>query len=401
MTSSLKPLQHTAMIELDDQYKVEGPYRYMRVAPKDLEEARHAHFLKLQSAFKQKYSLDPSDLSSLSVEKSHFIVNISKESEIKLSKDNIVATVENNWKYLDLSEVKECNLFCGQVVAVEGNCGTDQIHARSILSNAGLELRENLNWEIRNKGVKVVVASGPYLTPDLSLSQKFIDFLVKRRDSVIILLGPFLPDYYREIETTEETYDSHFMRIRNSIAQINAQVIMIPSASDVHHYNVMPQPPFSPVSSIQMFPNPCIFYVNDISFAVCTHDSISEITSQILIKGSISDKAALGMKMILDQSNFIPQFPTTANIDQQRYNDHLGVNFKPDVLIMATSMENFSKTIDDVVCIGAGPFLKYDGKINSTHEGSFCEIHIKETTDNVENIVGRTDINLASVKYVV
>lgn len=369
----------------------------MRVSPKELEQARYTHYLNVANGLKEKFKTEHRDLSDPSVDTAYYVVNVSKEYEHKLAKDNVVAQVSETWKYLDLSLLEEYNLFCGQVVGVEGICHGDQLRAHTLLDDIEFNRRTDFNSGLRKKKTHVAIASGPFVTAGLQLASQFVQFLKKHRNNPVILLGPFLPDYYKEVMLTEKSFDALFNNIRAQIVQLCPQAILIPSLEDVHHHNILPQPSFSSPGSF-MFPNPCIFYINDISFAVCTYDSISEISDDLLAKGDVSDKAGLCMKMLLNQHNFVPQFPTQANIDQQKYNQHLDIHFTPDVLIVSSKMDKFYRIVNGVVCINPAQFIKYNRKQNLTQGGSYCEVTIGEVEIIEDNVANRAKVDMFEIK---
>lgn len=152
-----------------------------------------------------------------------------------------------------------------------------------------------------------MVAVGPFCSSDDLLYEPLRDLidLVKRdRPHVLLLMGPFLDSRnqtlqegdlsYRNPATNEFDYlsyddvNTHLMRyLRTELARQKTQVVLVPSARDIHFVHPLPQPPYKAVSKDENFwrlGNPSTFRINDITFAVLNAEIIKEICFSMVAK---------------------------------------------------------------------------------------------------------------------
>lgn len=390
-------------IEVDETYLLDEMYQYMHINIEELAKSKTEHFNTLSKHIQEKYNLSPvNSFDANKYDPVHLIGTIKFKSDSSVSKDNIIFQMEQDYRYLDLSDVGHYNFFSGQVIGIEGICRTSsRIQVLKIFDDVSAPRKNTFNWSKRNKRVNIAVANGPFLDSKLKPSDEFTEFLKKvtgRYIDVVILLGPFIPDYYPEILVTSKLFSKLFDEFCDKVTEIimnsSTKIVMIPSLSDAHHHNILPQPRFKKERNNVVFvPNPSIFLINDISFGVCTYDTLKEIQGLTISSNnfnSSSNNIIDAIKSIIEQRNFIPQYPTNANIHQKKYNSNLALKYTPDVLLFNSNLNEFVENVNNVVCINAGKFQK-DGK------SGYYEVMIHETVTEEDNIAKRVSSNFVRI----
>ena len=124
-----------------------------------------------------------------------------------------------------MSEIRECCLFPGQIVAVEGiNVTENLMKVENMFTGSFIPAAKAPHL---TDDLKVVVAAGPF-TPSTDLSyQPLWELMTKVAEEephVLILIGPFLDHNHQKIQDDELncTYQEYFnkliLQIKNHIA---------------------------------------------------------------------------------------------------------------------------------------------------------------------------------------
>ena len=175
---------------------------------------------------------------------------------------------------LNLSEIKNFNLFEGEVIACEGFNDTNaRFNVNRIFKPLpdpkplyDFSFLHKYREAQHSRALQVVVAAGPFTTGDSLAYDALADLLeTVRRDKphTLILMGPFLDVANQAIESgdisfknpTSQTihfmdYDELFHTLLSYVQseleadKLSTKVVLVPSHKEVHHPYPMPCPPF-------------------------------------------------------------------------------------------------------------------------------------------------------------
>merc|ERR1712048_1259253 len=216
-----------------------------------------------------------------------------------------------------------------------------------------------------------MIACGPF-TPKNCLNFEssplceFAKLVTAKRPNVVLLMGPFTDCDNEKIQKNEvdATFVELFERLLTAfIAFVGAQsfdkLIVVPSTKDVHHFSPFPQQRyiFDALSqtnpNVHFVNNPSQFFVNDVSFGVCSADFLWDCCKMGFTK-NIKDRLLSMMTHCIDQQNFYPLQPAQPSL-RMDYNqsDALHIRQKMDVLIMPSNLKQFAKIYKETktVCI--------------------------------------------------
>lgn len=279
---------------------------------------------------------------------------------------------------LDVSAVKMASrtfvLFPGQIVLLEGvNPDGKCFKASRIIQSTGGWLMQiprlpesYADYSQFDTGVlSFMSASGPFSPSDCinfrALSQ-ILAMAIARQPEVLHLSGPFV-DYQAEY-LMEELPDRVFkqevvQRLREFATQSpRTRLILSPSIRDAMSGcdPVFPQPtPNWDISELRatILPNPAVFFINEVCFAVGNNDILGAIATDSIPVGHGRDAASGLCASILHQGSLYPVAPSTASgcVDYTRW-EQLELLFAPDVLLLPSqSVPALARTVPEDNCI--------------------------------------------------
>ena len=210
-----------------------------------------------------------------------------------------------------------------------------------------------------------MIASGPYTFKN-SLAYNGLNDLIsiakKEQPQAIILLGPFLDIAHQDMQSGDlyfvnpvdqtRNYISHedlfkdlISTIQKGLAGLKTKVILVPSHKDIHHFEPIPQVPFSQhylqtSSTSPQFicvSNPCTIQLNDIKIG-------KDMCSSMYPKNMEPPKIDLSLKGILQQRLFYPLYPPNQEtpIEYEQI-DSLYIKEMPDIMITPSDLIQFVK----------------------------------------------------------
>lgn len=156
-------------------------------------------------------------------------------------------------------------------------------------------------------------------------------------------------------------------------------MIMVPSHRDIHHFEPLPQAPFSqgflPNSQYPSFisvANPSLIQLNELKIGFINTDIVKDMCSSMLPKNMEPPKIDLSLRGILEQRSFYPLYPGNEQvpIEYEQITNML-ITQRPDILITPSDLIQFVKNIDGVLCINPGTIIKNDSA------GTFCSLTIE------------------------
>lgn len=334
---------------------------------------------------------------------------------------------------LDLTNVNEISLFCGQIVAVKGkNADGDIFKVTEFLQLPYPESPVSTSEEIQahqasleGKSLKVIVMSGPF-TSDASFDFTYLSEFVERLNSeikphVVIIFGPLIDithpmiaagtlPHFPHLKVQPQTLDDLFVKVMTPILKnirSNIQVILIPSTRDaVSKHAAYPQDALDRKSldlpkNFKCFANPATFQLGEVFFGCSNVDTFKDMKE--MTKGgntSMRDRFDRVSEHILQQRRFYPIFPggikkkLLSNLEgKKKIYEHisgadvdvayLGLtefvgNFTPDIIIIPSELNHFARVGQNVLMINPGRFVKPWG-----HQGTYAEISI--SSPNLED----------------
>lgn len=333
---------------------------------------------------------------------------------------------------LDLTDIDEVSLFCGQIVAIRGkNANGDSFKVNEVLAlpypNSPVSTLDELQKyraALEGKPLKVLATNGPYFSDSFDLH--FLEQFVERVNSeikphVLILFGPFIdvtdpmiakgaiphfPHLKNQPNTLDEIFTKVIAPVLKRIRQ-EIQVILIPSTRDaISKHASYPQDSYNRKylqlpKNFKCFVNPATFQLNEVFFGCSNVDTYKDMKE--MTKGgntSMRNRFDRVSEHILQQRRFYPVFPggikkkllSTSNDGKKVYEHisgadlevpYLGLtefvgNFTPDIIIIPSEMHHFARVGQNVVMINPGRFIGHNGK-----PGTYAEISI--TSPDLEN----------------
>lgn len=281
---------------------------------------------------------------------------------------------------VDLTSVKQYSLFPGQVVAMDGINSTGAKFVATKMHNDVLPAAaESSGIE---EALRVVVACGPYTTSDSTLCEPLADLvqtLQKSPPDVCILLGPFVDTKNQGIQKGDMnlTYDEMFRKAMVELARntqsLPTQLVIVPSARDIHHDPVYPQPPFanpfpSEYKHVHFVSDPSTLTIDGVVFGITSTDILFHLGSEeIACPPGSSDRLGRLTRHLLTQQNYYPLYPPhdEMNVDYDHFEVYAQMPVKPHVLIIPSDLRYFVKDIDGCVCLNPGRLTK--GHVGGTY----------------------------------
>uniref|UniRef100_A0A672V690 DNA polymerase alpha subunit B n=1 Tax=Strigops habroptila TaxID=2489341 RepID=A0A672V690_STRHB len=284
---------------------------------------------------------------------------------------------------LDLSELREYSLFPGQVVALEGTNSTGR---RMVVSKLyeGVPLPFHTPPEPTSEQRMVLVACGPY-TPSDSISydplSDLLTVIARDRPDVCVLFGPFLDSKHEQVENCQllgsfsEVFKLCLKMIIEGTRSAGSQLVFVPSARDVHHDYIYPQPPFccpelpkDDKQRVHFVSDPCTLEVDGVVLGLTSTDLLFHMgAEEISSSSSISDRFTRILKHILTQRSYYPLYPPSEelNVDYESFYSYASLPVTPDVLVTPSELRYFVKDVLGCVCINPGRLTK--GTVGGTY----------------------------------
>lgn len=334
---------------------------------------------------------------------------------------------------LNLEQVEEVSLFCGQIALLKGkNANGDYFLVDKILDipypdfplSSSDELSEYSDL-LNKKSSKVIVTSGPYIPEnnfDLSYLTKFVEKInIDIRPHILIMAGPFIDTtnsmvmsgnlpHFDNLKIQPTTLNELFVKLISPILKkINPsiQVILTPSTRDVMSTHASyPQESFDRKAlqlpkNFKCFTNPSTFQLNETYFGNSNLDIFKDMKE--VTKGgktTMSNRFDRVAEHVLQQRRYYPQFPgsikkmtiakpkseDSRSADSKIYKHisgadlevaYLGLtefvsNISPDIIIIPSELLPFARVVKNVIMINPGKFVKPNGA-----NGTYAQISIK------------------------
>ncbi|KAF2718920.1 DNA polymerase alpha/primase associated subunit [Polychaeton citri CBS 116435] len=317
------------------------------------------------------------------------------------------------------------DFFPGKIVALKGtNVSGEYFAVTEILSVPLLGQSASTPAEIegdnnrlkdesgQTRPLGLLVASGPYTTDsDLSFDGLY-SILHKARDEkadVLILNGPFLDlnhpmvasgDFEAclpagaKIEPDRATIKDVFRCLVSTPIQSLVQslpsitVILVPSLRDAVSSHIswpqdrFPRPQLGLPKQCQVVTNPITLSINGTLVGIGSEDILNELR-QDNVHQAISDNRQKQdllerlLRNVIEQRHFFPKFPAQAPKSQEDNPQQQGtvgvsldlgylklgewLNARPDMLILPSVLNPFSRVVENIVCINPGTLSKRRG----------------------------------------
>lgn len=288
---------------------------------------------------------------------------------------------------LDVSQLSRYSFFPGQSVLMEGTnpSGKSFIASSLIASSKKMTSANTTTTSQLHEDSAVFVAVGPFTTSDSDSYEPLEDFLkivADEKPRVCLFLGPFI-DAKNELilnnnfQMGDGTHDGLFTllldRIKRCMDSLGGicQAVLIPSARDVHHAFVYPQPPYKTDQPLKSFWDPSLLSIGGVLIGATSTDVLFHLgAEEISFPPGSSDRLARLCSHILAQNSFYPLHPASedVNLDYSLYERHATLAQKPQILILPSELKQFIKDVNGCLCVNPGRLAK--GKIG----GSFAKI---------------------------
>ncbi|ODN77905.1 hypothetical protein L202_05011 [Cryptococcus amylolentus CBS 6039] len=240
--------------------------------------------------------------------------------------------------------------------------------------------------KLTGQPISLCVASGPFTLSDNLLYaplEAVLNKVTEERPDVLILARPFIDSQHPAIKSglvTESPADIFRAQISERLQKVidassGTVIILVPSVRDVvSRHMAFPQAMLDKEElgipkKVKVLPNPCTFSVNEVNIGISTVDVLFHMgQSQTPIKASEADPDpalassasndvfASYIRQVLGQRSFYPIFPvledlaSEVNLDVTHY-PLLKMDPMPDVLILPSKLNKFSKVVDSTLVI--------------------------------------------------
>jgi len=248
------------------------------------------------------------------------------------------------------------------------------------------------------------------------------------------LVGPFVDAQHPIINSPEFSNSYETVFIENITRLLlekmpefpQTHLIIIPSLRDIQHDFVFPQPPITHTdffetldeegintdamrnyeNRVHLFPNPCTFRINDVSFGLTSLDVLYHLLGSETSKVStnnISDPTHL-FEHILKQKSYYPIFPSIpgTQIDLTRHSQ-FELPYIPDFLIIPSDTKQFIKSIYNTICINPGRLTKDNtggtyAKIRINPVLSYSDVNMDTGGIDIEqSIAARSKVEIVNI----
>ncbi|XP_008205907.1 DNA polymerase alpha subunit B isoform X4 [Nasonia vitripennis] len=267
---------------------------------------------------------------------------------------------------LDVSDLRECCLFPGQIVAVEGLNLTESLMKVHDIFTSGFIPAANPPSLVDE--LKIIVAAGPFThSNDLDYRPlwELMDKVAEDEPHLLVLIGPFLDYNHPNFQDDElvvpyqEYFDRLISRVKSYLAGKCTQVVLVASNRDAHHHPVYPTPEYSLHKSVQspdihVLPDPCTLDINGLRLGITSIDCLMHLArSEVALTQSSPDKLTRLGNYILNQACYYPLYPPAKeiNVDSELWEKYAFLNEKPHVLFLPSDMRHFCKSINDSVIL--------------------------------------------------
>ncbi|KAB0805206.1 hypothetical protein PPYR_02176 [Photinus pyralis] len=177
-----------------------------------------------------------------------------------------------------------------------------------------------------------------------------------------------------------ELYDTFFealiQNVMSPLEGLNIKVVLVPSAKDAHHHVVFPTPPYKlrkTYPNLQCVGDPSILNIEGLTLGATSTDILLHLSKQECSYGTQGgDRISRLASHLLCQQSFYPLYPPNEDvfIDYELLEQHAGINFIPNILIVPSSLRYFIKYINGCVVINPERITKgYVG-------GTFCRMEV-------------------------
>jgi len=290
---------------------------------------------------------------------------------------------------LDVSQLPRYSFFPGQTVLMQGTnpSGKAFLASNLIASTKKSAMTSTTITPTLLSDTSLFVAVGPFTTSDSDSYEPLGDFLklvTEEKPRVCLFLGPFV-DAKNELivnnnfQSGDGTHEGLFSVVLDRIKQCmdslggNCQAVLIPSARDLHHAFVYPQPPFPSEQNqlVKSFWDPSLLSIGGVVVGVTSTDILFHLgAEEISFPPGSSDRLARLCSHILAQRSFYPLQPASedVNMDYSLYERHATFSQNPQILILPSELKQFIKDVSGCVCVNPGRLSK--GQVG----GSFAKI---------------------------
>lgn len=296
---------------------------------------------------------------------------------------------------LDLTELKQCDLFAGQVVAVEGvNPYGTRLIAKRVWSDAAPP--PPLRSEAEG-GLTILVAGGPYTPPSDLAYEPLHDLLAAaraHRADVVLLLGPFLDVAHPGLGGATELPAARLVDSvwRRALREADIPCLLVPSTRDAHAEPILPQPaqPLTgrreDLAHVTSLRNPVTVQLNGVALSTTSADILWHLNRHAYARAAAETDASepkrvRHLRALLQQRSLYPLFPpppssafTAESADAPALPAHLlsglGLPYLPDLLVVPSTLPPFVYNVDGVLCVNPGRLVRHEAA------GTYALIHV-------------------------
>lgn len=308
---------------------------------------------------------------------------------------------------LDFENIDKVALFSGKTLTIEGVLNETVFQIENILEIAPLT-SSPLNLCPRLAMLRVLVACGPFsLDTDAGTDHLFdllMQTITKTQINVLILIGPFAPK-----STCREIKHSYFDRLSNFLKRSfnsHLRVIVVPSAlSDISSEPYFPTPPYyehESYKNIDFLPDPAIFELEGVRFAVTASEIIAHLSKHELYKSlntENEDRMSRLISHLFSSHSLYPLIPSDLNLPFNFKNSHntLKLTDVPHILIVPSILQPMAKIVDQCIVVNPGRFVR--GKLAGTFATICVNLNAALKSNSVNSVKNFSEVTLQPSKF--
>jgi DNA polymerase alpha subunit B len=258
------------------------------------------------------------------------------------------------------------------------------------------------NPELPNGGFNVVIAAGPFTTTDNILNEPLADlvsYLEKGTPpDLCIVLGPFVDAKHPLLEkgdigiAYEELFSELLQPLITAATRSRMQLIVVPSARDLHHSFVYPQPPYNVTlagtealtSYVHFVSDPCTLDIDGVVIGLTSTDILFHLGAEEISSAQqhqSTDRISRLVQHVLTQQTYYPLYPPHPDVplDLEHFDIYCRLPVAPHILVLPSDLRCFIKDVGPTVCVNPGRMAK--GQVG----GTFTRLNVsalRGTNDN-------------------
>ncbi|KAI1729769.1 DNA polymerase alpha/epsilon subunit B domain-containing protein [Ditylenchus destructor] len=298
--------------------------------------------------------------------------NVFASDNEPLSFENAILYTNSNAVPLNFEKVNRVALYPGMRQDLVGIYSEKEFEVQTIAEPPQLELSKLNRSLITLPSLKVMIASGPFVSNDITAEASFktmIDHAVRSSANALILMGPFCKDFEPKGGDGPDADFRRYMRIIHDLivfSKAKIRVLIVSSARDIYALPLFPTPPYCVPDQIvsehiTYLPDPMVFELEGVQFAATTSEVImhlSKLETYRCEDMENEDRMQRLISHVFSSHSLYPIYPTDLPFVLKDSRKKLSLDTKPHVLLVPSMLQSSVKVLDGSIVINPGRFVR-------------------------------------------